>query len=223
MKKALLALGIGIVSFLVGLLGFIFVLPSVAPGRAEEARLYLDSLEAARLSYFRKDSTLTTSTVQPVPETSQLPDTSRKESGTTSPPQAPDESTLLITALKDSLADFRRRIRALQAQNGTLQRQLEEARKAARPQPTPTRDVAGLTETLTKLDDKELRPILQQLDSDVLEQLYRNTSGRTQARLLQAMPADRAALFVQSLVRGTSVPPSSAQGTGESSSGASAQ
>jgi hypothetical protein len=208
MKKALLALGIGAVSFLVGLIGFVFVLPSVAPERAEEAKLYLDSLEAVQQGHVFSDSTSHEDSTHATNEHGETADTLHgEETPVRDISDAPDKHTTpaeMPPALKDSLASMRQRIQTLHTENQSLRRQLDEARKSTQTRATRASDVAGLTETLTKLDDKELRPILQQLDGDVLEQLYKSTSGRTQARLLKAMPADRAAGFVQNLVRGTS-------------------
>jgi Mg/Co/Ni transporter MgtE len=61
-------------------------------------------------------------------------------------------------------------------------------------------EASRMTGTLTKLEDKELSAVLEQLDLAVLETLYIEATGRNRTRLLQAMPAERAALVVRGLV-----------------------
>lgn len=62
-------------------------------------------------------------------------------------------------------------------------------------------DFAG---TLTKLEDGELREILSRIDMEVIEILYNESAGRSRVRLLQAMPADMAASFVNDQVAASS-------------------
>ena len=67
-------------------------------------------------------------------------------------------------------------------------------------------EAEALGTTLAKLEDKQLAAILQNLDPRVLELLYLKASARTQARLMQSLPPERAASFIRSLVK---IPPSS--------------
>jgi len=63
-----------------------------------------------------------------------------------------------------------------------------------------------LSATLTRIDDRQLAPILRELDMASLEVLYAESTGRNRTRLLQAMPAERAARFINERVSGANAP-----------------
>lgn len=85
---------------------------------------------------------------------------------------------------------------------------------AAEPEPLPGPDAAALAEAeaeaerarelagvLVKLDESELRALIAHLDADVLQAVYQQASARGKTKLLQAIPPEKAALFVRALVR----------------------
>lgn len=217
MKKALLIVGIALASFLVGFVALTFKMPSVAPQRAEQARHYVDSLVAARSGVDATDSLQTSGetiadSLQADSSGDGLADSARQQIAVAALEKAAAEGSLPM--LRDSLLRVTKHVNALMAENQTLRQKLDQIRNDAAPKASPE-DIASLTATLAKLDDEQLRPILQDVNGEVLEQLYRGASGRTQARLMQAMPADRAASFVQKLVQGTDAATSSARSTPE--------
>ncbi len=53
-----------------------------------------------------------------------------------------------------------------------------------------------MSSTISKMEDNELSALLSRLEDDVLESLYLEASARTRARLLQMLPADKAAILV---------------------------
>jgi superfamily II DNA helicase RecQ len=59
---------------------------------------------------------------------------------------------------------------------------------------------AEMAKTLTKLEDEALQSVLQELDMRIFQMLYAESTGRTQARLLQALPPERAARVVDSMM-----------------------
>jgi hypothetical protein len=92
--------------------------------------------------------------------------------------------------LRDSLEALQRRVEAYQAQIRAYEAQLEE-RAAQRAQAS---DLAG---TLVKLEDRELSGVLRNLDLDILELLYQESSARNRARLLGALPPARTVAFIR--------------------------
>ena len=61
--------------------------------------------------------------------------------------------------------------------------------------------IQQLNSTLSRLEDRDLAVVVEQLDEAVLEVLYTQSSGRNRTRLLQAMSPQVAASFVQRLVQ----------------------
>lgn len=96
---------------------------------------------------------------------------------------------------------------ALQDSLSVLRRELDDARRALETADGPPVDrqaeAQALSGTLSKLEDAELRAILQRLDLEVVEMLYAASSARNRTRLLQALPSDRAARFVRYLTTGS--------------------
>ncbi len=203
MKKVLIAVAVSLFSFAAGLIGFYFALPSVAPDRAEEARMHLDSLMAAA-------------------DTTRLDSLQRMfAADSLNLPEAALDSVLLIlgdtsvapslevveaarqqmAALRDSLRMREKSLHDAIIRADSIEKKLGE--QLAKPKTQPEKknekqiDVADLSAALSKLEDKELRAILQQLDVASLETLYQKASGRNRVRLLQAMQPNQAARFVQ--------------------------
>ena len=73
---------------------------------------------------------------------------------------------------------------------------MEERWKALQAKYDEAKQMSG---TLTKLEDSELAALLENLDADVLESLYIEASSRNRTRLLQMMPAEKAASLVNTL------------------------
>ena len=104
-----------------------------------------------------------------------------------------DPPAVFDAALQDSLAVLRRELDA-------ARRELESA---GSPPVDRQAEAQALSGTLSKLEDAELRAILQRLDLEVVEMLYAASSARNRTRLLQALPSDRAARFVRYLTTGS--------------------
>lgn len=206
MKKLLIGGAIAAVSFVAGLAGLYYAVPLIAPDRAEEARLLVDSLAAAsRLdSLALPDSSALNLTAALLPDSSALdslgvlPDDDAAAAAAAAPPLSTGARAAAEDSLRSRLQAVEQERQALAARFEAMQKresQRDEARAAT------SAAVTELAGTLAGLDEKELGAILTRLDIDVVRALYDRASGRNRARLLQAMPADRAAQFVQSLVR----------------------
>ncbi len=105
--------------------------------------------------------------------------------------------------LQDSVTVLQHSVEGLIQEKGALLEQLKALQEQFRDQQTQGAKAQELSATLTKLEDKELAGVVEQLDMAVLEILYKQASGRNRARLLQAMPPQVAASFVQRLVQPT--------------------
>lgn len=205
-KKLVIGGGLGIISFIAGLLGFYLLMPKLAPDRVENTKLTLDSL--GLLPYEGADS------VRAVRDSLSMPDsTALLDSNTVAAQGLPGDAVLpedaaagasggiVLGGQGDSLRFIRQQMRALEAEKAALASQVE--RLTSRIETIENRRVEAekLGENLAKLEDKQLTAILKDLDIRVVELLYHKASARNQTRLLQAMPPDRAAQFIRSLVR----------------------
>lgn len=202
MKKVLVAVLAGLISFGAGLFGFFYVMPSIAPERTRVAEIYLDSLRVAdSLAQVAAASAVETPLAAgPAPDSMAVPgDSLPSVAASVEEGPAASASPGADVVIGDSLRALMERVNTLSAENAALRRQVQQSPAAQ------WGGAAALSGTLTKLDDKELRAILQQLDADVLQQLYLNSSNKNQTRLLESMPADKAAAFVQNLMKGSAL------------------
>lgn len=195
MKKLAMAGGLGVVSFFAGFIGFYLMMPSIAPDVVEETRLQLDSL--GLVAYGPADSIRAARTAVAAPA-----DSAGLES---------HADSLYVDTLRDSLGLAQAQVDVVTQENETLAQQLEDLQKRLATLEARHADATRLSETLAKLEDRQLTAILQDLDTQVLELLYVKASPRNQARLLQAMPPARAAQFVRTLVKAPPVSEATAQ------------
>lgn len=205
MKKGLLIAGGVILSFAVGLVGMYLAMPTVAPDVVAKTQ-QADSLARDTTA---RDQRVATSTHA----SASVAMGARVDSGGTPADSMPSvDSTLsarapaprqLVQVWKDSVAALHAKLAALQ--KDTSRRQLETDKLKERLAVLEDRQARAteLSNTLTKLEVRELTPIIKQLDMDVLEHLYAQASGRNKTRLLKALPADYAARFVNRLVDST--------------------
>jgi flagellar motility protein MotE (MotC chaperone) len=107
--------------------------------------------------------------------------------------------------MQDSLQALQRRLHEMNTAFTSLQGEAEGLVERVNDFETVQVQTEDLSKTLTKMEDKELRAIVQQLDPEVLATLYKQASGRNRTRLLQALPPTQAAQFVHRLT-GASAP-----------------
>lgn len=86
-------------------------------------------------------------------------------------------------------------VEALVAENDALRNQVLNVKRQRA-------EATELSKTLIRLEDRELRKVLSELDLGTLEVLYGQVSLRNRIRLLQNMPPDKAAGFIQQLTSG---------------------
>lgn len=188
-------------AFLTGLAGTYFVLPMVAPEAVETQRMRADSL--ARLDSLTQGfavdlaDDLAQASSAPGADSLFAADTSFRALGTARSDSsvAPQHSAALqdsLLALQRILANYEARIRAFEAEIGAANTQRAQA--------------GDLASTLIKLEDRELARVLSNLDLDVLEILYAESSARNRARLLGALDPARTAVFIRRATSSGSVP-----------------
>lgn len=187
MKKIFLAIGVGLIAFVVGLVGTYMALPMVAPGIASTSAP-ADSTAAPASAPSDTDT--------PRP----LPNGTAPDSAAASQMDRPFASLEAVEGLRDSLALMHDSVQTLATTEETLTREVAELRDQVQSLQATQTKAAEMAKTLTKLEDEALQSVLQELDMPTFQMLYAESSGRSQARLLQALPPKRAARVVDSMM-----------------------
>ncbi|NBB99892.1 MAG: hypothetical protein GVY15_03405 [Bacteroidetes bacterium] len=201
-KKALLAVGASLIAFAVGLIGAFFLLPMVAPDVADELLNPPDStaMPADSLHLANGDS-LARNPARALLD-SLAHDSTAVLDSTLLQALEPDMVTLHEDSIAALRADLRDKMRAQEA----LEQELALLRSEVTDLRARKDDMTELSATLTRIDDRQLAPILRELDMASLKVLYAESTGRNRTRLLQAMPAERAARFINERVSGADAP-----------------
>lgn len=195
MKKILSITITTVLFFAIGAVGTYFAIPKVFPDRA----LATDSLAV--------DSLGAPSGLASLQRPADLPDSiAFVMAALDSVLSAQDDSAAVdlgnmlpsvITMLRDSLDALETSRRQLMADRDSARarvRALEsELANAIKPEP----DAAAVAKTLAGMDEKQLRPILQNLGDNALAALYYTASARDKRLLIAAMPSERAVRLVQ--------------------------
>ena len=193
MGRILLFISIAVLSFGAGLGAIYWAMPMIDPDGVDEMRSRLDSIitaEQAALSGASTDG----NQLNPIGALDSL--------------FAPADSVGLVDLemhpryieLTDSLGRLATQVASLDRERselltrlGNLERELEEVQ-------TRRSDASELSATLTRLEEIELQNILSLVDERTLAQLYHEATGRNKTRILSALPSDRAARLVQSMM-----------------------
>jgi flagellar motility protein MotE (MotC chaperone) len=171
MMGKILSIALVIAGLVVGFLGSYFAMPLLRPAYVEAINARLDSLSTPA-------DTLATTADSTGPDTS-------------------DEG--LIESMEDSLARLQRRVDELKRQSDAALSSRSKLEAQVDSLSEVRSDATELASALTQLEDKELAKVVGELDDRVLKALYLEASRKNQARILQAMPPDRAARFIRML------------------------
>lgn len=191
MKRTLMVGGIALAAFLLSTAGTYFALPYIAPDHVAEMRADDDTLTLA-------DTLVDSDEYEPAVDTldaehaNQLAEQERRLA------VLEDSLTLLHDSLDQTTTeatDLAAEVDNLEDELATLEDNHAEA--------------AEISQTLTQLEEREMRAVLDPLDLDVYEALYTISTGRNRTRLLQAMPPDEAAQLVARIVARDDDAPSS--------------
>lgn len=209
-------------AFAMGLAGVYFAMPVLSPAMAEGVQIHLDSLAVAdslaSLALAGSLGLLPDGTNRPpdslavmLPDSlvraqpDSLADAGSAQDTTRSVDElASDETTTATedeTAIQDSLAVLQQRVEGLLLGERVHLEQIAELQVQLEAQQAQDDKIQQLNSTLSRLEDRDLADVVEQLDVAVLEVLYTQSSGRNRARLLQAMRPEVAARFVSNLVQ----------------------
>lgn len=203
MKKALVFAAVGLLCFVVGTVGIYVAMPALSPERVDSTRVRLDRLGLVLEAQ--------TDLVLPDASDARPPDslppgsiaTESADSFATADVAVARATTQeLVGALKDSLGASAEMIRALRADTSALGKRVEQLSAQIAAITDRNVEAATLSQSLVKLDGKQLGSILAGLELDVIELLYQKASARERTRLLESMGSDQAARFVRTLVKG---------------------
>lgn len=181
MKKSLIVVGVGLIAFVLSLVGTYFAIPYIAPDIAAQAHRDGDSLAVPTQASQQQLMVLL-------------------DSLNTSDPHDLFAQRAVVERLRDSLTTIHDSLDAVQNRSTTILMQIEELRERVSSLEEAQVKAAEISQTLSNLDEREMRAVLAPLDLDVYEALYAQTSGRKRTRLLQAMPPDKAAQLVDRIV-----------------------
>lgn len=201
MKKVALLSIAGVLSFVLSTAAIYLAMPSLAPELVESTRTRLDSL--GLLSH------VSDTTGAFVASDASMRDVGADTAGAPHKAGEPDSaytanspgSMLSIgRILSDSLRHTRQLLAEFRAQNAALSLEIAALQEALDERASQQFETSELGKSLGKVEDKQLTNILAGLDLSVVEMLYAEASAKERSRLLQQMPPDRAARFVQMLV-----------------------
>ena len=181
MKSILTLLGGTALAFTIGLVVTYLALPLVAPDLAERGR------EGSRLFTTAAPPEDTGNRLMEQPEDSLALLIAEQEA--------------LIETLRDSLATAMNRLHAAEAMEMSLAGQLEQLRQRERAAAARRMEAAQLASSLARLDVRERRDLIGQLDPDVLQKIYIEASPRSRMLLLEAMEPEGAAGLVGLLIQ----------------------
>lgn len=205
--RIFLATLLTLLAFAGGLAGAFYAMPAVAPYRVAEAQARIDSLRA--------DSALAGFFPALPPSYSPVADSLAAAIHTSpwSDSLATDADSgrvypvfeAILAAYRDSLGSARQSLDSLRRGadrlHGVIASLHQQHADEVAAQQTQKADVMELSKTVARLEDKPLAGLVAQLDEAVLAALYQEATPRNRIRLLQALPVDEAARFVDRLVR----------------------
>ena len=180
MKQVIIAVLATVTFFIVGIIATYFAMPMVSPELVERAQWRIDSLQMV------KDGTF--------PDSLLNPDDTMIDTSLLSRPL----NTMLV-GLRDSLSQMHSSLGSeMESKEALMEKvkSMEERWEALQAKYDEAKLMSG---TLAKLEDNELSALLESLEADVIESLYIEASARNRTRLLQMMPADKAASLVNTL------------------------
>ena len=192
MKKIGIPFLVILVFFAVGLYGTYKAMPTLAPGLVERTNNKLDSLAAvAEGREWRADSL------------ARRPDSLLIQEAL---------GANLVT-LRDSVEFLEAQLRLKTAEQDTLMDRLAVVEERWNNLETKFNDAREISGTIVKLEDGELANLLNEVDPVVLEAIYLEATARNRARLLQMLPADKAAVIVNKMASPRPAPTPTASAT----------
>ncbi|GIV59773.1 MAG: hypothetical protein KatS3mg043_0862 [Rhodothermaceae bacterium] len=199
MSKVFAIVGTVLAAFVIGFSAIFFAMPYVAPERYEKTQHMLDSLRAQRELRALGDSTLKVLEHHAIGILADSLGASVTRLDSILNRILRQHQTDLAT-LRDSLKMAHARLHGAEQTNTTLKNRLDELNTRVESLEAQRIEIRDLSAVLPKMENKELGPILAQLELPVLRLLFAESTARNRTKLLQALPPDRAARLVNFLV-----------------------
>ncbi len=181
MKKAIIAILATTTLFILGIFATFYTMPYIAPDLVEQTQWRIDSTRMMKDGTF-PDSLLNPVEVWPI------------DTVTLARPL-----NVLLTGLRDSLGTVQNSLGTEIVTKDSLLARVLEMEKRWDMLQAKYDEARQMSSTIAKLEDGELADLLATLDDEVLESLYVEASARNRTRLLQMMPAEKAAILVNAL------------------------
>lgn len=199
MKKVIILVAAGVLSFVVGTTGIYMVMPNIAPAVVDSTRIRLDSLGLlARAFGDTLRAGVGADSLHSSPFDTLGAAAGSDPSDSLNAGRNPDGHGPI--SLEDSLRNTRTLNRNLQSDNAAFIATIEELTERIKGLESQRAEAADLTKSLSTLDERQLGNILGSLDLEVVKMLYLQATARERSRLLQNLPPNRAAQFVKALV-----------------------
>lgn len=195
-KNVGLALGVSVLAFLAGMWGIHKAMPYLQPehveqltGQASPDSTAVDSLLQAHQSGVSGDSTQT------------VKETALEIAGLSADSlRRLHAQAAQAQSLQDSLTSLQKNLQQHQAQNDSLVSALSKSRKQAQAMETSDQNAEEISKAFTQIENDDMGNILEFMPVNTLKRLYTKASTRDRSRILQALPPDQAARFLQMMV-----------------------
>ncbi len=181
MKKAIIAILATTILFILGIFATFYTMPYIAPDLVEQTQWRIDSTQMVKDGTF-PDSLLNPEEVWPIDTVTLV-----------------KPLNVLLTGLRDSLDTLGSSLGNEIVTKDSLLARVQEMEKRWDMLQAKYDEAKQMSTTISKLEDRELAELLATLDEEVLESLYVEASARNRTRLLQMMPAEKAAVLVNAL------------------------
>jgi len=204
MKKALIAVGVVLISFIIGFLAIYFTVPMISPERYVQAQLMVDSLRQQQSVELLGDSAIVTAQIKgSLSSNDSLGGPVVGANSVLKEELASHEET--ISKLRDSLRLATQRLDEAEVQQAKMRKIVDAMNKRLESIEAQRVEIKDLSSTIPKLEDKDLSALLSRLDLNVLGMLYTEATGKNRSRILQSLTSERAALLVNYIIKGPDV------------------
>lgn len=195
MKHMLTIAGATVATFVVVLVGAYVAMPTIAPEVAAQA----DSLAAADTTS-EGDPTIASNGSAAGADSLALAGADPARAAAGDSVALPRSDADVIAALRDSVRRLNQQLTEAHETTQTLQEEAESLQSQLAEATNQNVKANELSSALLKMERRELAALLKEVDMSVLARLYKEASRRSRTRLLQAIPPDRAARFVNEFV-----------------------
>lgn len=197
MKRILLYAGIGVISFVVSLVGLYFAMPLLQPDEVEMTRRQIDSLASLRSMTDSSDIVLldTLADAEPL-----VLLTGEESADLDTLNVIPIEEHPRYAALTDSLTQARAAHQRLASLEAELRQRIAALEEDLATAGIARAEASEVSSALSRLEEDELGGILGALEDRAVRVVYDEASPRNRTKILRSLPPQRAASLVQRML-----------------------